>query len=212
MADEKNPKNEDEKPLSDLSSGGRGFYSGFDKPDPMKVNLAGAHEDFVAAAKPIGTIDHPTMITEEREPEPMSKPVEPKPMAPMPETIETPKPVETAPVKPPKPAKPPVVINWRAVMFIFVGGILGAGIFGAASYFGSGYYYHNKLDAKQTDLNNLETQKQSLEVVPKALEPTVQEVPESSAPTPAVTPTPAPQEEEPIQQEPTTPTTGQGNG
>jgi hypothetical protein len=216
---EPNTSRGDEKPVSDLGAGG-GFYRGFDQPDPVKVNLAGAHQDFVPGPKkpPVGILEE-IVRDEPEEPDlpPKTETETPNLGEIIQDTIEPaekpepPKHVPAAPM-PVKPMKLRVPINWKPVLAVFVSGIILAAVTGAGSFFGFGFYYDSKINSKEDELKNLETEKNNLGVAPKALELPAQEVPTPSAPAPAEPEEPAPAQPEPViqQPQPETPPTGSG--
>jgi len=194
-----------EKPVSELGVKD-GFYRGFDRPDPVKVNLAGDHKEFTPSPPFLNkdtTEEEPAVLYEDQSeiivPEEADKGVSPS-------TVNQKKPEpEDMPTKPQKKSEP---VNIKLHLMIFGGGLIGACLLGGAVYFGAGYYYKGKIDVLKNELADLGSEKSNLEIAPEPLQLPIKVVPESNASAPVETPV---VEQEPIEQEqPEIPETGNG--
>lgn len=245
MTDPANKKQDEkeEKPISEMGGAGTSFYRGFGRPDNMKVNLAGEHEEFDFQEK--------ALPAEKKEPEPKLAPFFPKDeLTAMPEKKVTPDPEKIFPAQVPAQSSPPLnentgpseelkstiaelnlkeaakptvtappplepvkikePVNKKRFFVILGAGILVAIAVSAGSFFGLSYYYNGKIDSRQSKLDEINNEKNSLNSEPTPLEPAAPVVqPENTAPTPA--PTPVPVQPEPIEEEkPVAPETGNG--
>ena len=240
MVDSINPKNENkhsddtvevpaqsvgEEPISELS-GGNSFYHGFNRPDPIKVNLAGEHKEFEPGSQPNVSEkpmvprpleeNVPLKVDDEKVPERKEKDNPPLPEAVEIKQADKPQEKPKEPEKPRvhmpvKAAKPKEKIKWRNIFIILGGGVAAAVMLGLIVYFGFGYYYGSKINDKEADLDSIQTEKNNLETPPAALELPKVETPASSAPTPAA-PVAPPAQTEPIQEETPTIPPVQDNG
>lgn len=189
----------------------KAFYSGFDQPEEVKVNLAKEVQEETKGVKPSPIMTAPIPagqpVMEAVEQAPVSSPpvtkepvieTQPVPEAKISEMQTSPKPKETAGEFKVKKSRTPVA--WRQVFLVLISGVVLAAILGGATFLGSGFYYQSLINQKNTTLNNLKQDSTNLAKVPAPLNLPNAVVPESNATvttpaptveTPVVTPAPA---------------------
>ncbi len=200
-------------PNNDSTGNQNHFYSGFNRPDEVNVNLAAKHKE---AESQVNSSQAGQKAPEIPVIPPAYTPPEPNPnapsatpfaqVAPSEETQPISKPsYQTAPTRDlgslsSSPQKEPIA--WSKVLLVLTGLVAVIVICGLASYFISGYIGNNDLNQKRDNLSSLNKKLDQLNQAPAPLElpETIAAPPESTVPTEEVETAPVvtPPVEEPV--------------